>query len=145
MPVKLNLRGAILIVCLTGTPVALRSAQAAGSQPQLPASAGGSLLGKADAAYHAGRLDEARRWLEQAIQNDPRSARAHALLGLVWRGRMTLRGRSKTCGKPMKLNRVIPTTPTITRSSFFRSDSSRRPFPYLKHCTRSLPGVTTFW
>ena len=83
MPVKLNLRGAILIVCLTGTPVALRSAQAAGSQPQLPASAGGSLLGKADAAYHAGRLDEARRWLEQAIQNDPRSARAHALLGLV--------------------------------------------------------------
>jgi predicted Zn-dependent protease len=83
MPVKLNLRGAILIVCLLGTPIALRSAQAAGSQPQLPAGDSGSLLGKADAAYHAGRLDEARRWLQQAIQNDPRSARAHALLGLV--------------------------------------------------------------
>jgi len=84
MPVKSDLRGAILIACLLGTPVVGRSAQAGASQPlQQPASATGSLVAKAEAAYHAGSLDEARRWLEQAIRNDPRSARAHALLGLV--------------------------------------------------------------
>jgi predicted Zn-dependent protease len=60
-----------------------RPAQAAGSQSQQPASATGSVLAKADAAYRAGRLDEARQWLEQVIRNDPRSARAYALLGLV--------------------------------------------------------------
>lgn len=55
----------------------------AGGGPPSPQTASGSLLAKADAAYRAGRLGEARRWLGQAIQNDPRSARAHALLGLV--------------------------------------------------------------
>lgn len=79
-----TLHSVILIACFLGTPVAVRFVQGAGSEPsQLPASASGSLLAKADAAYHAGRLDEARRWLEQIIQNDPRSARAHSLLGIV--------------------------------------------------------------
>ena len=84
MPVKSDLRGTILIACLLGTPVVERCAQAGASRPlQQPASASGSLVAKAEAAYHAGSLDDARRWLEQAIRNDPRSARAHALLGLV--------------------------------------------------------------
>jgi superkiller protein 3 len=82
-----SIRSAVLIASLllgVGATVAAGLGQAGGSQPpQQPAGASGSPLAKADAAYHAGRLDEARRWLKQAIQNDPRSARAHALLGLV--------------------------------------------------------------
>jgi tetratricopeptide (TPR) repeat protein len=42
-----------------------------------------SLVARAEAAYRSGQLDEARGLLEQAIRLDPRSARAHALLGLV--------------------------------------------------------------
>ena len=93
MPVKPNLRGTILIACLLGTLAMGLSVQARGSQAvQQPVSAGGSLLAKADAAYHSGRLDEARRWLEQALQNDPRSARAHSLLGLVLAGQNDAQG-----------------------------------------------------
>jgi len=81
--VKSNLCRALLVACLLGASVLGRAGQSPGSLPQEPAGASGSPLAKADAAYHAGRLDEARRWLEQAIRNDPRSAPAHALLGLV--------------------------------------------------------------
>ena len=85
MPAKSNLRPTLLIASLllwAGPLVAAGPAQSGGSKP-LPESASGSLAAKADAAYHEGRLDDARRWLEQAIQLDPRSARAHAILGLV--------------------------------------------------------------
>ena len=46
-------------------------------------SPGSSLLAQADAAYRAGRWEDARRLLEQAVQADPRSAPAHARLGLT--------------------------------------------------------------
>jgi predicted Zn-dependent protease len=79
------MRFAVLISSLllwTGLVAAARPAQAGRSQ-SLQHTASGSLEAKADAAYHEGRLEDARRLLEQAIQHDPRSARAHALLGLI--------------------------------------------------------------
>ena len=85
MPVKSNLRPAVLIASLllwTAPLAAAGPARSGGSQSVQP-SANGSLEAKADAAYHEGRLDDARRWLEQALQHDPHSARAHALLGLI--------------------------------------------------------------
>jgi predicted Zn-dependent protease len=81
--VKSNLCRALLIACLLGAPALGRAGQSLGSLPEEPAGASGSPLAKAEAAYHAGRLDEARGYLEQAIRDDPRSAAGHALLGLV--------------------------------------------------------------
>ena len=83
MPVKSNLRGAILLGCLLGISALGKSAPFVGQAPRQPADAADSLVANADAAYQAGRFDEARRWLEQAIRNEPGSAHARALLGLV--------------------------------------------------------------
>jgi predicted Zn-dependent protease len=42
-----------------------------------------TLFVRAAAAYHNGQLDSARHLVEEALRLDPRSGRAHALLGLV--------------------------------------------------------------
>ncbi len=94
MPAKSNMRPAVLIAALllwTCPLAAARPAKGGGSQSPRQ-SAGDSLVAKADAAYHEGRLDDARRWLEQAIQDDPHSARAHALLGLILARQNDLQG-----------------------------------------------------
>ena len=44
---------------------------------------GTSLEAEGEAVYRSGHLDEARRLLEQAVRLNPRSAHAHAFLGLV--------------------------------------------------------------
>lgn len=85
MPEKSHLRPAVLIASLLLWTPPLAAAQPAqsGRNPLPQNSSSGSLMAKADAAYREGRLDEARGWLEQAIQDDPHSAPAHALLGLI--------------------------------------------------------------
>jgi predicted Zn-dependent protease len=91
---KSHLPSAVLIAALllwTSPLAAGRPAQCGGSQ-SVQHSANDSLEAKADAAYHEGRLDDARRWLEQAIQDDPHSARAHALLGLILARQNDLQG-----------------------------------------------------
>jgi predicted Zn-dependent protease len=85
MDQKSHLRLAPLIAALllwTCPSAAAGPAQVGESQSAQHA-AGDSLEAKGDAAYHEGRLDDARRLLEKAIQQDPHSARAHALLGLI--------------------------------------------------------------
>jgi predicted Zn-dependent protease len=62
------------------------------ARPAQTHAAGGSLLAKADAAYHEGHFDDARRLLTDVIRNDPRSAPAHALLGLVLARQNDLQG-----------------------------------------------------
>src|SRR5208282_2590954 len=69
-PLPVLLSAALLL--WAGLPVAARPAQSH--------AANGSLLAKADAAYHEGHLDDARRWLEEVIRSDPRSAGAQAAL-----------------------------------------------------------------
>jgi predicted Zn-dependent protease len=85
MPVKSNLCPAVLIAffLLSTGPLALAEPGRNGPSQSSQLPAGASLEAQADAAYHQGHFDDARRWLEQALQLDPRSARAHAQLGLV--------------------------------------------------------------
>ncbi len=82
---KPHLRPAVLVAALLLATCPILTAgppQASGNQ-SAQHRAGDSLEAKADAAYREGRLDDARRWLEQAIRQDPRSAPAQGLLGLV--------------------------------------------------------------
>jgi tetratricopeptide (TPR) repeat protein len=100
---KSNPLPVLLSACLllwVGPPVAARPAQSH--------AASGSLLAKADAAYHEGRLDDARRWLEQAIQSDPRSARAHALLGLVLARQNDAQGALRNLGQAREIEPQNP-------------------------------------
>lgn len=74
---------AIALLLLSTAPLAAwRPAQDEGKQSLQP-SASGSLEAKADAAYHDGRFEDARQLLERAIQQDPHTAPARALLGLI--------------------------------------------------------------
>ncbi len=77
---------AVIVLWLCVTRPALSTLQAESS------SQAASIETQAETEYKAGRLQEAERLLGQAVQLDPRSARAHALLGLTLARRADLMG-----------------------------------------------------
>lgn len=70
----------------------------------VPGDTAANLLSNGQTAYRQGHLNEARKLLEEAVRLAPRSANAHALLGLTLARQGYLNGALAQMGEASKLN-----------------------------------------
>ncbi|MGH9397377.1 MAG: tetratricopeptide repeat protein [Terriglobia bacterium] len=80
---RAKLLAILTALAITIAPSSGRTQNPAAESQYEAASSSASLLAQGEAAYQKGELEEARRLLENAIRFAPRSARAHALLGMT--------------------------------------------------------------